>query len=110
MDYTSILYYFMEEIIGAAPTSSTWKADVLADKLYLHNEGERNRTFHHVPKPVSYMTSCIPSIMPIVMTDVGLNHLSYLPSYDRGKASLTPKPYVRKNGVHDRPRLSLRHQ
>lgn len=47
------------------------------------NEGKRNRTFHHVPKSVSYMTSCIPSIMPIVMTDVGLNHLSYLPSYNR---------------------------
>lgn len=74
--------------MGADPTSSAWKADVLAGKLYLHIEGKRNRTFHHVPKPVSYITSCIPSIMPIVMTDIGLNHLSYLPSYN--------KPYVRK--------------
>ena len=27
----------MDEIIGAAPTSSGWKPDVLAGKLYLHN-------------------------------------------------------------------------
>ena len=26
----------MEEIIGAAPTSSGWKPDILAGKLYLH--------------------------------------------------------------------------
>ena len=26
----------MEEVIGAAPTSSGWKPDVLAGKLYLH--------------------------------------------------------------------------
>ena len=36
--------------MGAAPTSSGWKPDVLAGKLYLHIEGKRNRTFHHVPK------------------------------------------------------------
>lgn len=26
----------MEEVIGVAPTSSGWKPDVLAGKLYLH--------------------------------------------------------------------------
>ena len=31
----------LEEIIGAAPTFSAWKADVLTDKLYLHKGADR---------------------------------------------------------------------
>ena len=41
IDYTSMRYNFMEEIIGAAPTSSGWKPDILADKLYLHKGADR---------------------------------------------------------------------
>ena len=40
----------MDEIIGAAPTSSGWKTDVLAGKLYLH-KGTQDASY--APDPTS---------------------------------------------------------
>lgn len=31
----------MEDVMGAAPTSSAWRADVLAGKLYIHKGADR---------------------------------------------------------------------
>lgn len=38
-----ILWSFthMEEVMGADPTSSGWKPDILAGKLYLHKGADR---------------------------------------------------------------------